>query len=102
MDCPKCGRQNPATAQYCLRCHAPLRFTCPACKHTQPAGGQCERCGVDFAKYAAMLQFQMASQAQQERTRQKHRSGLYKQLLLAPLTGGLSLLKYLLQRWRGE
>jgi len=102
MDCPKCRHQNPDSAQYCLRCHAPLRYICPACKHVQSAGGKCEKCGVDFAKYAAMLQFQLAAESQQERARMKTRSEVYKQIMLAPLTGGLSLLKYFRSRLRGD
>ncbi|MGD0697139.1 MAG: zinc ribbon domain-containing protein [Terriglobia bacterium] len=102
MECPKCRHQNPDAGEYCLRCHAPLRYTCPACKHVQLTGGQCEKCGVDFAKYAAMLHFQMKTESEQERARLKQHSAIYKQLLLAPLTGGLSLLKYFRSRLRGE
>jgi len=57
---------------------------------------------VDFAKYAAMLQFQMKAESDQERARFKKRSAIYKQILLLPLTGGLSLLRYLMTRLRGE
>ena len=102
MECPKCRHQNPDTAQYCVRCHTPLSYTCPACHHQQSSGGKCEKCGVDFAKYAAMLQFQMKSEADRARARVKERSAIYKQILLLPLTGGLSLLKYFKTRLRGE
>ena len=102
MECPKCRHLNPETAQFCLRCHTPLRYVCPACKHVQQAGGKCEQCGVDFAKYAMMLQFQMQSQVQQNRQRSKARTSIIKQILLLPITGGLSLLGFLRSRFRGE
>jgi hypothetical protein len=64
-------------------------------------GGKCEQCGVDFAKYAVMLQFQMQSQAQQIRQRSKTRVSIVRQFLLLPITGGLSLLGFLRSRLRG-
>jgi hypothetical protein len=100
MECPKCRHQNPDTAQFCLRCHTPLRYVCPACRHVQPAGGKCQQCGVDFAKYAVMLQFQ--AQADQERRRLQTRISILKHIVLLPVTGGLSLLKFLRERLRGE
>ena len=102
MECPKCRHPNPETAQFCLRCHTPLRYVCPACKHVQREGGKCEQCGVDFAKYAMMLQFQMQSEMQQSRQRTKVRTSIIKQILLLPITGGLSLLGYLRSRFRGD
>jgi len=57
---------------------------------------------VDFAKYAMMLQFQMQSQMQQGRQRSKARTSIIKQILLLPITGGLSLLGFLRSRSRGE
>ncbi len=102
MDCPKCHRANPDSAQFCVRCHTPLRYVCPSCRHVQLQGGKCEQCGVDFAKYLAMMQFQMESQAQQNRERAKTRSEVFKQALLLPVTGGFSLLKYFRNRLRGE
>jgi hypothetical protein len=100
MDCPKCRHANPETVQYCLRCHTPLRYVCPTCQHTQREGGKCEQCGLDFAKYAMMLQFQMQSQAQQQRQRSNTRKSIIKQILLLPITGGLSLLGFLRSRFR--
>jgi len=44
----------------------------------------------------------MKTESEQERARLKQHSAIYKQLLLAPLTGGLSLLKYFRSRLRGE
>jgi predicted ATP-dependent serine protease len=79
-----------------------VRYVCPACKQIQQVGGKCEQCGVDFAKYAMMLQFQMQSQAKQNRQRSKTRVSIIKQILLLPITGGLSLLGFLRSRLRGD
>jgi uncharacterized membrane protein YvbJ len=102
MRCPKCGEENLEAVRFCRRCHTPLRYTCPACGHVQSTGGNCEKCGVDFAKYAVMLQLQMKNHAEQERERVKNRSSIIKQILLLPVTGGLSLLKYVRMRLRGD
>ena len=102
MLCPKCRQENLDTAQFCQRCHAPLRYLCPSCKHVQDHGGTCDQCGVDFAKYAAMMVFQAKTDAQQKREQVKARSSILKQILLLPITGGYSLLKYLRSRVRGD
>ena len=102
MQCPKCLHENPERAQFCTRCHNPLRFVCPACRHVQDHSGKCERCGVDFAKYAAMLVSQASDVAQAKRKRKRETASLARQIFLIPLTGGLSLLRALLGRWRGE
>jgi hypothetical protein len=102
MQCPKCKTENPETFTFCARCHAPMRYICPSCKHVQFQGGKCEKCGVDFAKYAAMLVFQAKDTAQAERTKVKGRSAILKQLILLPITGGLSLIKYFVGRARDE
>jgi zinc-ribbon domain len=95
MRCTKCGLENPDTNQFCSRCHNPTRFTCPACKNVQHRGGQCEQCGLDFVKHATMLVFQGQTTAQQRRQRKKERGEILRQILLLPITGGWSLLKYL-------
>ena len=94
MLCPKCGRETPASARFCVRCHATLRFACPVCKHAQTHGGACDSCGTDFAKYAVVLEMQLAAAAEAERKRRKSRATLVRQLVLLPVTGGLSLLKH--------
>ena len=71
MQCPKCKTENSERVTYCVRCHTPLKFTCPACKHVQFEGGKCEKCGVDFAKYAAMMLFQAKDAAKAEQARKK-------------------------------
>ncbi|HKT12001.1 MAG TPA: zinc-ribbon domain-containing protein [Terriglobia bacterium] len=95
MLCAKCGQENPDRQEFCSRCHAPAWFTCPSCKHAQDHGGKCDECGLDFAKYAAMLVFQTQAASNQARQRKKGRNEIVRQILLLPITGGLSLLKYL-------
>lgn len=102
MDCPKCKHSNPEDAKFCTRCHAPMRFVCPACQHVQTEGGKCEKCGVDFAKYAGLLMFQMQMKADKERKKVEQRSAFWKQLFLLPITGGFSLIRYLFRRGRGD
>jgi hypothetical protein len=102
MQCPKCKQENPETVVYCLRCHTPLKYTCPACRHVQPHGGSCEKCGVDFAKYAAMLAFRARDEAAAQRRRAKARTTVWRQVVLLPITGGLSLVKFLLGKLRGD
>jgi len=102
MQCPKCKTENSEAITYCVRCHAPLKYTCPACNHIQLQGGKCEKCGVDFAKYAAMLVFRAKDNAQAERAKVKGRAAIWKQILLLPITGGLSLIKYFTGRAKGE
>jgi hypothetical protein len=46
-------------------------------------------------KYAMMLVFQNETSTQQARMRKKGRSEMVMQILLLPITGGWSLLKYL-------
>lgn len=94
MQCSKCGQENLKAIEFCVRCHYPLRFTCPACKHEQTHGGKCDKCGADFAKYLAMLVSQAESKTQQARELARNRNSLFKQIVLAILTGGLSLLFY--------
>ena len=92
MKCSKCGRENLKAIEFCVQCHYPLRFTCPACKNEQRHGGQCDKCGADFAKYAAMLLTQAEMRTRQEReASHPYRSG-WKQILLAVFTLGLSLI----------
>ena len=79
-----------------------MKYLCPSCKHVQLQGGKCEKCGVDFAKYAAMLVFQAQDVAQSERDKSKNRTAIIKQVLLLPITGGYSLMKYFLGRARRD
>jgi hypothetical protein len=57
---------------------------------------------VDFAKYAAMLVFRAKDDAQLVRAKAKQRQGIWKQIILLPITGGFSLLKYFRDKAKGE
>jgi len=57
---------------------------------------------VDFAKYAAMLVSQASEGVKEERRQKRERVSLAKQVFLIPLTGGLSLFRYVLSRFRRE
>ena len=100
--CAKCGETNRGAGPFCVRCHAPLRYTCPACAHVQKLGGTCEACGVDFVKYGRMKLAAMQTDLEQGRRRTRSRAALLKSLVLLPLTGGLSLLSYVRGRRRGD
>ena len=93
--CAKCGHENPATVRFCRRCHTPTQYECPACHHVQQQGGTCQKCGTDFAKYAAMLVMQAQTNAQQARQAAHSRQSIIKQIILLPVTGGFSLIKHL-------
>ncbi len=101
MLCPKCQQENSETAQFCTRCHMTLRFVCPKCRHIQRHGGQCDVCGLDFMKYAMTLQMEMKDRADRDRAKLRSRSSIFKQILLLPITGGFSLLKFFREKLRG-
>jgi hypothetical protein len=94
IKCPKCGVDTREVARFCARCHATLRFECPACKHEQRKGGACEKCGVNFAKYITAVVASKKVEADQVHDRIERRTGIIKQVFLLPITGGLSLIKY--------
>ena len=104
MKCPKCGTEARDVARFCQRCHATLRYECPACKHEQRHGGTCEKCGVDFLKYITAIVTARMSESDQERERLEQRSRLMRNLMLTPFTLGIPLLRDLLvgSRKRGE
>ncbi len=102
MQCPKCHEENPQTVKFCRRCHTPLSFTCPACHHVQSHGGTCDQCGVDLVKIALAFQTQMKVEADRSRERLKERSGWIRQIVLLPITGGFSLIKFFRNKLRGE
>jgi hypothetical protein len=55
-----------------------------------------------LAKYAAMFAFQAQQGVQEKRSRARERASLAMHILLIPLTGGLSLLKYIFSRFRRD
>jgi hypothetical protein len=98
IKCPKCAADAREVARFCPRCHATLRFECPACKHGQRKGGACEKCGVDFVKYISAVVAGKKAQADQVHDRIEQRTNMIKHVLLLPVTGGLSLFRYFFGR----
>jgi methionyl-tRNA synthetase len=77
-----------------------LRYKCPSCGATQRHGGTCDKCGVDFAKYAMMVVANEKSRSEREHEQLRERSSVWKQAILLPITGGFSLIKHFLGRDR--
>jgi hypothetical protein len=102
ITCLKCGLENPVTVRFCKRCHMPTRYECPSCHHLQMQGGACEKCGIDFAKYAAMLVVQAQSAAEQARGVKLKTHSLYLQILLLPITSVVALYKMLMGLRNGD
>jgi zinc-ribbon domain len=96
MKCPKCSAEARDVARFCTRCHATLRYECPACKHEQRHGGKCEECGVDFLKYVSSVVAVQKGEADLAHDRLEQRSNLLKNILLTPFTLGIPLFKQLL------
>jgi len=102
MDCPKCGAEVRDVARFCRRCHATLRYSCPACKHEQRHGGTCEKCGVNFLKYIAAVVASNQAKSDALEDRQERRSTLLKNLLIVPFNLGIPLLKNLFAATRNR
>jgi hypothetical protein len=100
IKCFKCGADAREIARFCPRCHATLRYECPACKHEQRKGGSCEKCGVDFLKYIGAVVAAKKAEADQIHDRIERRTAIIKQVFLLPITGGFSLIKYFRNRSR--
>jgi Double zinc ribbon len=97
MKCPKCGFDAQDVARFCTRCHATLRYQCPACHHEQRHSGTCDNCGVDFLKYVGAIVSAKKDQAEAIRERRERRSALFRSLVIAPFTAGLPLVRQLLR-----
>ena len=100
IKCPKCAADAREIARFCPRCHATLRYECPACKHEQRKGGSCEKCGVNFLKYITAVVAAKKIEADQVHDRIERRTGIIKQVFLLPITGGISLIKHFRNRSR--
>jgi predicted amidophosphoribosyltransferase len=98
MQCPKCKTENSDAITYCVRCHTPLKYTCPACKHVQLQGGTCEKCGVDFAKYAAMLVFQARDAAQASRKKDGWSPPMWAHIVFFPFPLLIQLVMYIVRK----
>jgi ribosomal protein L40E len=54
MQCPRCQRENPPQAKFCLECGARVALTCMKCRSELPAGAKfCLECGEPVASQAA-------------------------------------------------
>lgn len=95
MNCPKCGAEARDVARFCRKCHATLRYECPACKHEQRHGGTCDKCGVDFLKYITAVVAKKQTEQDAFQERQERRSTLLKNLLYVPFNLGIPLLRTL-------
>jgi hypothetical protein len=93
IQCPKCGCQERDIARFCRRCHMTLRFRCPSCGNEQRQGGSCAKCGVNFQKYISAVVAQKRAEADVFHERIERRASFMKNILWAPLTGGLSLIR---------
>lgn len=51
--CPRCGKENPADAQFCMRCGSALYRTCSRCGTSNPPDAQfCLQCGTPLSDAA--------------------------------------------------
>jgi Double zinc ribbon len=96
MNCPKCSAEARDIARFCPRCHATLRYDCPACHHEQRHGGTCDKCGVDFLKYISAVVAVKQAEADADHTRLEQRSTFLKNVLLIPFNMGIPLIRSLL------
>jgi len=92
--CQKCGTDARDVARFCPRCHATLRFECPACGNAQRTGGKCEKCGIDFIKYIGAVVAAKKADADAVHERLESRSNLLKGILWLPFNGGISLIRH--------
>jgi hypothetical protein len=93
MQCPKCHSEVREINRFCRRCHATLRYECPACRHEQRHGGSCDKCGVDFLKYLTAMISAKRSEVDADRDKLERRSLLMKNVIYFPLTLGIPLLR---------
>ena len=55
MICPKCQKENPEGAKFCIECGHPLltELVCPSCGESNPLGSRfCQKCGLPIAQSA--------------------------------------------------
>jgi hypothetical protein len=102
IHCPKCQAEVRDIARFCRRCHATLRYECPACQHEQRHGGKCDKCGVDFLKYMTAMVSAKQVKRDAERERLDRRSALLKNIAYVPLTLGIPLIRQWLANLRGS
>lgn len=93
MECPKCAGPVRDIARFCPRCHATLRYDCPACHHEQRHGGACDKCGVNFLKYLNAVVTAKQAEADVIHDKIERRTSLMKHVLYTPFTLGIPLLR---------
>jgi hypothetical protein len=100
MTCPKCGEVSPDSAQFCLHCHNILIHRCPKCWHEQRPGGNCEKCGTNFALYWE-LEFERSVEEANHLWWDRLKSGVstYIQFLLVPFSSLFGILRLLIMRF---
>ncbi len=99
VQCPKCGYANPATAYFCIHCHALLIRRCPNCWHEQRQGLVCEKCGTNFALAAELaLEKSQHEEARIERDKFIARTLTVWQFALLPFTSLAGLVRALVMR----
>jgi uncharacterized membrane protein YvbJ len=100
VECPKCGYANPATAYFCIQCHAILIRRCPNCWHEQRQGLVCEKCGTNFA-LAAELALEKSQDEEERVERDKFiaRTLTIWQIALLPFTSLAGLARALVMRF---
>jgi len=97
--CPKCRRANPATAYFCIDCHAVLIRRCPNCWHEQREGNVCEKCGANFALFLeAALERSIEEDSRVQRDKFLAGLGAFAQILLLPFSSLGGLLRALIAR----
>jgi len=64
----------------------------------QLQGGKCDVCGVDFAKYAAMMVYRVQENAREARKNATWRAPLWAQIAFFPFPALITLTLYLVRK----
>jgi hypothetical protein len=97
--CPVCGQDSPATAQFCIHCHAILIRRCPHCWHEQREGNVCEKCGPNFARcWETALERSLQEENRVQWATFGAGIGAFVQILLLPFASLGGLLRALVAR----
>lgn len=70
-----------------------MRFECPSCHHQQRTGEKCEKCGIVFIKYIGAVVAAKQAEADMIQEKLDRRASFLKNIIMIPLTGGLSLFR---------
>jgi hypothetical protein len=99
IPCPRCGHNNPLSAQFCLQCHFILIHRCPKCWNEQRSGPVCDKCGTNFALFWE-LAFERSVEEENRLWSDRLKAALttYVLVLLLPFTSPVGLLRSLALR----